>query len=326
MSVSVIIVNWNSGNLLSECLHYLTLQTVRPERVFVVDNASTDGSGDLVDNADWVTVIKMPDNSGFAAGNNRALSECETEFVALLNPDAFPEPDWTAQLLKAAREYPEVAAFGSRQLCYENPYILDGIGDSYHLSGLVWRNRHGIYQQPQDKITHEIFSPCAAAAMYRREALEKTGGFDEDYFCYVEDVDLGFRLRLAGFKAIYVPGAVVRHVGSATTGGRHSDFAVYHGHRNLVWTYVKDMPGLLFWFLLPFHFILNLLTIGVFAFRGQFQVILQSKRDALKGLPHAWRKRKKLQAERVAGIRNIWEAMNKHLLPDKKGPGLPQKK
>lgn len=131
----------------------------------------------------------------------------------------------------------------------------------------------------------EVFSPCAAAALYRRSALRAVGGFDEDYFCYVEDVDLGFRLRLAGHKALYVPDAVVHHVGSGTTGGQHSDFAVYHGHRNLVWTFVKNMPGMLFWLLLLLHVMINLATILWFAVKGRGGVILRAKRDALLGLP-----------------------------------------
>ena len=301
------------------------MQTILPDRVFVVDNASTDGSEKIAESTSLVTMMKMPFNIGFSAGNNRALAESDTQFVALLNPDAFLEPDWIDQLLKAARESPDTAAFGSRQLCHENTQVLDGIGDNYHLSGLVWRNRHGGRQQAQDMMVREIFSPCAAAAMYRRQALLKVGCFDEDYFCYVEDVDLGFRLRLAGYKAMYVPNAVVRHVGSATSGGKHSDFAVYHGHRNIVWTYVKNIPGALLWFLLPLHLLMNLITIGWFILRGQGLVILKAKRDAIRGLPLAWMKRNNIQRQRVAGIRNIWQALDKRILPNKNWMGLSSK-
>ena len=315
MSVSVVVVNWNSRDLLAKCLRHLRIQTVLPERVFVVDNASQDGSANIVDSSDWIRVLRMPKNLGFAAGNNRALDQCSTEFVALLNPDAFPEPDWIARMLDAARKYPEVAAFGSRQVFHDNPHALDGIGDTYHITGLARRSGHGRMQTPTDFISQEIFSPCAAAAMFRRVTLESVGGFDEDFFCYAEDVDLGFRLRLTGHNARYVPEAVVRHVGSATSGGKHSDFAVYHGHRNLVWTYVKNMPGPLFWFLLPLHLLLNLITIGWFVLRGQGLVILKAKRDAIRGLPLAWMKRKKIQTQRVAGIRNIWQALDKRILP-----------
>ena len=310
MGVTVIIVNWNSRELLAECLRHLEQQTVQPARVLVVDNASSDDSASSANAFANITLLRMKANLGFAAGNNRALAESSTEFVALLNPDAFPEPDWLERLLAAASAYPDMAAFGSRQLCQSNSEILDGIGDIYHMSGLVWRERHGDAVAAGDMIPREIFSPCAAAALYRRQALVDVGGFDEDYFCYVEDVDLGFRLRLAGHKAMYVPDAVVHHVGSASTGGQHSDFSVYHGHRNLVWTFVKNMPGVLFWLLLLFQLLLNLVTISVFIIRGQSKVILRAKWDAIKGLPRAWAKRKRIQADRVVTVREIWRLLD----------------
>ena len=140
-------------------------------------------------------------------------------------------------------------------------------------------------------------------------------GFDEDFFCYFEDVDLGFRLRLAGHRCLLVPDAVVYHVGSATTGGQHGDFAVYHGHRNLVWTYVKNMPGALFWLLLPAHIALNLVTIVWFSLRGQGAVILKAKRDALCGLPRMWKKRRDIQKYRTASAVEIWKALDKSFWP-----------
>lgn len=315
MSVAVIIVNYNSGALLTECLRHLEMQTVKPDLVLVVDNQCFDEAADRFEQLFDITLLKMTSNLGFAAGNNRALARCDTEFIALLNPDAFPEPDWLEQLLNSAKTSPDAAMFGSRQLCYESPVILDGIGDIYHMSGLVWRQRHGVRQQAEDLAPREIFSPCAAAVLYRRQALMDAGGFDEDYFCYVEDVDLGFRLRLAGHKAMYVPNAVVHHVGSATTGGHHGDFAIYHGHRNLVWTYVKNMPGVLFWLLLPLHLMLNLVTVMWFTIRGQGSVILRAKLDAIKGLPIAWLKRTQIQAARRAKVWDIWQVLDKRLFP-----------
>jgi GT2 family glycosyltransferase len=314
-SVTVMVVNWNSGTLLQECLNRLSWQTVMPQRVLVVDNASSDHSAACAEQLAGVELLQMTVNLGFAAGNNRALAECDTEFVALLNPDAFPEPDWLECLLAAANANPDVAAFGSCQLRHGDPEVLDGIGDSYHISGLVWRNRHGARQQPDDLVPQEIFSPCAAAALYRRQALLDVGGFDEDYFCYVEDVDLGFRLRLVGHKAMYVPDAVVHHVGSATTGGQHSDFPVYHGHRNLVWCYVKNMPGPLFWLYLPLHIAANIYIVVRYALKGRWRVILKAKWDAIKGIPRMWAKRKKIQAARVASVRDIWRVLDKRMIP-----------
>lgn len=319
MSTTVIIVNFNSGPLLAECLAHLQKQTLRPEKIIVVDNASSDGSAAAALRYSNITLYQMENNLGFARANNAGLKIADTEFIALLNPDAFPEPDWLQRLLAATAENQDIAAFGSRQVCSDNVEVLDGIGDSYHICGLAWRERHGKLQRDADLVQREIFSPCAAAALYRRRALIEIGGFDEDYFCYVEDVDLGFRLRLAGYKSIYVPDAIVRHVGSATTGGKRSNFSIYHGHRNLVWTYVKNMPGMLFWMLLPFHFLLNVFAIALFTTRGQGNVILRAKRDALRGVGRAWSKRKRIQLQRTAKIGEIWKAMDKRLLPRRFG-------
>jgi GT2 family glycosyltransferase len=114
---------------------------------------------------------------------------------------------------------------------------------------------------------------------------------------------------------LYVPKSVVHHVGSGTTGGKNSDFSTYHGHRNLVWTFVKNMPGALFWLLLPLHLALNMVSIVWFAFRGQRSVMWRAKRDAVAGLPKMWRKREEIQKRRVASIGTLWRVMDKRLIP-----------
>ncbi len=314
-SVSIIIINWNSGLFLSKCLGHVEKQTVSPVEIIVVDNASTDGSERCAQGRGDVKLLQAEDNLGFAAGNNFALRHCTTDFVVLLNPDAFPEPDWLECLLGAAHKHPDIAAFGSRQLCDDDPQILDGIGDVYHFSGLPWRERHLMRQKATDLVSREIFSPCAAAALYRRQALENVGGFDEDYFCYIEDVDLGFRLRLAGHKALFVPDAVVRHVGSATTGGGHSEFSLYHGHRNVVATFFKNVPQPLLWGLLPFHVMMNIAVVVWFACLGKGHVIWRAKLHAVKQLPRTLGKRKKIQNERTASNRSIWQALDKTIFP-----------
>jgi GT2 family glycosyltransferase len=153
----------------------------------------------------------------------------------------------------------------------------------------------------------EIFSPCAAAALYRKAAVDGIGGFDEDFLCYGEDVDLGFRLRLAGHPSRLVSEAVVLHEGGGSSGGRRSDFTAYHGHRNMVWVYVKNMPGLLFWLLLPLHLLANLASMVILALRGQGGIAWKAKRDALRRLPAMWKKRATRHEETGA----IWRAMSK---------------
>lgn len=316
-SISLIIVNWNSGDLLLQCLNRLSKQTFSTANILIIDNASSDRLINYIKTNNSLSTFKLKKNIGFAAGNNFALHKSRSEFVVLLNPDAFPEPDWLEKLLQAANKYPEFAAFGSRQLCHHNPNLLDGIGDAYHLSGLVWRERHATIQTEADLHFREIFSPCAAAALYRRSALEEIGFFDKDYFCYVEDVDLGFRLRLAGYKSLYVPNAIVHHVGSATTGGQQSDFSVYHGHRNLVWTYIKNMPPVLFWSMLPLHLALNIFTVIWFTIKGQGKIILKAKWDAIKSIPRMWAKRQYIQKNRKVSTLDIWKALDKRIIPSR---------
>lgn len=312
---TLIIVNWNSWDILSRCLERLEHQTFRDFTVLVIDNASDQPApAGLLSKHPRVTLIQNKTNLGFASANNQAMKLLNgSEWVGLLNPDAFPEPDWLEKLIDAAGENPDYSMFASRQLMDADRLLLDGEGDTYHISGLVWREGHG---KPEVEAIHEsqeIFAPCAAAGLYRINALMSVSGFDEDFFCYVEDVDLGFRLRLMGHRCLLVPGAVVCHIGSATTGGQQGDFAVYHGHRNLVWAYVKNMPGWLFWACLPLHIAMNLITVAVFVKRGKGRVILRAKRDALSGLPKMWRKRREIQKGRLASVGQIWRMLDKRV-------------
>ena len=261
--MAVVIVNWQSSEYLDKCLKRLAGQSTVPDRVVVVDN-----SQDLLEEKFERTglpnlrIIRPGRNLGFAAANNLgAQYGAGCDWLALLNPDAFPHKNWLSNLLRAAKENPEFSFFGCKLVKSGSSGILDGIGDAYHTSGLVWRQGHGLAETDQALAPREIFSPCAAAALYRLDAFSRVGGFDESYFCFSEDVDLGFRLRLAGsIRCLYVPDAVADHVGSGVT-GKHSDFSVYHGHRNLVWTFMKDMPGPVLVGYLPQHLLLNLVSI-----------------------------------------------------------------
>jgi GT2 family glycosyltransferase len=304
--VTVVIVNYNGGELVCQSISALKEQRFLDFMVVVVDNNSSDGSvASIRTQHPSVVVLEPGSNLGFAGGVNHALRECRLgSWVALLNPDAFPSPDWLGNLMIAAKTHLEYATFGSKMFRDEDQLVLDGVGDAYHVSGLPWRKAHGSQSTAQYDQEIEIFAPCAAAALYRTDALKSVGLFDEDFFLYVEDVDIGFRLRLAGYRALYVPTASVRHIGSAFV-GKHSEFQIYHGHRNLVWVYIKNMPGLLFWVFLPLHLGLNLVSILWFSLRGNAGVILRAKRDALRGLPHYWMKRKLVQSNRKVSDLNI---------------------
>jgi len=312
---AVIIVNWNSGDTLKRCLAAMAAQTFAAKRVIVVDNLSSDGSVNGAESVlPGVEVVRLDKNLGFAAANNLAVkmaSDCE--WVALLNPDAYPAPDWLEKLLGAAKSNPDFTFFASRSINAVDTSLMDGAGDAYHTSGRVWRrgflNKAAEFTPPSG----EVFSPCAAAALYRRDLFLETGGLDESYFCYVEDVDLGFRLRLKGHRCFYVSDAVVYHVGSGAT-QRHSDFTVYHGHRNLVWTFVKNMPGPLFWIYLPQHLMLNIVSVIYLAARGQGKIALKAKVDAIMGLGSALRARSGIQKTKTADWRQILCVMERGLL------------
>lgn len=313
MNVAVLIVNWNGAGLLRRCLQCLANQWRQPDHIIVVDNASTDDSLQLAERElAGAELIRLPTNVGFARANNIAAGAAHAfDTLALLNSDAFPEPAWLEALLSSAERAPKnVAAFASQMLLDAAPDYLDGAGDSYHVSGRAWRNGHRAVRADWPNVDCDVFAACAAAALYRRDAFEEVGGFDEQYFSYFEDVDLGFRLRLRGYRCVYVHSAVVRHIGSAL-GGYRSNFAVYHGERNAVWTFIKNMPTPLLWLYLPQHVALNLAALLYYPLRGQGGVVFKAKIDALRGLRSVLKKRRLVQATRRSDVWALRRALRR---------------
>lgn len=258
--VTVVTVAYNSGALLQQCVDALAEQTMGDFEAVIVDNASQDGSVERLMLPDGrFRIVHAGSNLGFAAGNNLAFGHVASPWIATLNPDAMPAPDWLAALKRATERYPNAGMFGSTQIDAADPRRLDGCGDAYSFLGMSWRGLHGrsIELLPP---TGETFAPCAAAALYRRDLLEAVGGFDERFFCYCEDVDLAFRVRLVGALCVQVADAVVRHVGSAIT-GVDSYFTLYHSARNRVWLMVKNLPLALLALLLPMHLAYMALTL-----------------------------------------------------------------
>ncbi|MZG31341.1 MAG: glycosyltransferase family 2 protein [Nitrospinae bacterium] len=309
-SIAVVVVNWNSGKYLEKCLQNLRDQTLSPTRVLVVDNASTDDSIDGLEQRfhDW-EFIHLEKNTGFAYANNLAVKQVDDcDWVTFLNPDAFARPDWLEKLMSAVERFPDAKMFGSHMLGYKND-LIDGTGDIYHVSGIAWRRDHGVESSKIQRESGEIFSPCAAAALISRQVFLEAGGFDEHFYCYNEDVDLSFRLRLIGHRCIYVSDAIVEHVGSGTT-SRYSDFAVYHGQRNLIWSYVRNMPGIWFWFFLPQHILFSLSSMIRFSLNGKAVPVFKARIDALKELPRIWTLRQKTQSSRTVSGRTVIRSMD----------------
>jgi len=313
---SIIILIWNSEKHLHTCLKMLASQTFNDFEVILVNNGSSkdalQGLHEKFPSLDLHT-RNLTSNLGFAVANNLGAKLARGKWLALLNADAFPEPDWLEQLLKAAEQNPEYSSFSSKQIQFNTPHLLDGAGDAYHISGLAWRNAYKLPTEKYGLQQKEVCSACAAAALYSREAFLNAGGFDEDYFSYFEDVDLGFRLRLNGEKCLYVPKAVVHHVGSASTGKR-SNFSVYYGYRNMIWTFVKNMPYTLIWFFLPLHLSAILFFAIYMTLRGQGKVIWKAIFDGICGLPKMIEKRKHIQKNRTIKAGELLKVMSTGLL------------
>lgn len=307
-AVTVCTVAYQSGAFLQDCLDALAAQTFTDFEAVIIDNDSTDGSIEALRVPDArFRVERMGANLGFAAGNNRAAFPSQARFFATLNPDTRADPTWLEALVAAAERWPGAASFGSTQLRLDDANVLDGVGDVWHASGLAWRAREG---KPATDIPpeRESFGPCAAAALYRRDAFVSLGGYDERYFCYCEDVDLAFRLRLAGWTSVQVPSAVVRHKGSGIS-GRTSEFSLFHGHRNRVWTFVKDTPGAWLWFLLPYHLAIDVALVLAARKVGGARTVAQAHWAALKGLGPVLADRKRVQATRRVKLRDLARAM-----------------
>jgi len=305
VTTSFIILVWNSAAHLPRCLACISTQTNRDFEVIIIDNASTDGSTDALEEKYpdlHIQVKRLAANLGFAAANNLGAGLARGDWLALLNADAFLEPDWLTSMLAAAQRHPN-AFFSSYLIKANAPDLIDGQGDFYHASGQPWRRNYNL-PRTLDPPEDEVFSACAAAAFYPRHAFSAVGGFDEDYFAYHEDVDLGFRLRLHGLKCFYIPEAIVYHIGS-TSFGKRGERATYLGHRNLVWTFIKDMPGPLLWLFLPIHLIYTVIHLIYFTTLKQGRVIWKAKLDAWKGLGPVLKKRKSIQQSRRASIRSI---------------------
>ena len=302
--VSILIVAYKSRTHLPRLFDCLDAQTCRDFETILIDNASPDGTGpDLVTQARATQFVANATNTGFAAANNQAANLASGQWIICLNPDAFPEPEWLEALMAATERYRDVTAFGSTQILDEDPRLLDGAGDVYHAFGIPFR---GGYRKPwpSDLADGQAFSPCAAASMWRADVFAQLGGYEESYFCYCEDVDLGFRHRLAGGQVVQVADAQVRHMGSASS-GRLSDFAVYHGTRNRLWTFIRNMPGALFWLLLLPHLAATLLLWAHTAWRGAGPAYGRGLADGFKGWGKAWQARSTIQAKRKVSLSGL---------------------
>ncbi len=221
--ISVIVVNWNRRDLLRASLESLARQTHSSFEVIVVDNGSSDGSADLVQHlaASYPVPLRLianPENRGFCAANNQGFAASRSDFLALLNNDAEADPGWLEALEAVIRLYDDVGMAASKILVWESPNIIDKCGHLIYPDGQNRGRGSGQLDRGQFDRVEEVLWPDGCAAMYRRAMLEDVGFFDEEFFAYADDAELGLRGRIAGWRCFYAPQAVVRHHRGATLG------------------------------------------------------------------------------------------------------------
>ena len=312
--VSAIVVNWNGETFISECLRSLQGQTYSPLEVMVVDNGSTDQSIPLIRSqfGDGVRLHENGANLGFAAGNNVGFRLTGGKYVVLLNNDATADRHWIAELVKAAESDPGIGMCASKVYSLDKPGILDSAGGLLIYGDGLCRGRGRLEaDRGQYDTRQEALLPSGCACLYRRAMLDEIGLFDEDFFAYSDDTDLGLRARIAGWRCAYVPTAVAHHRYSATA-GPYSPLKAYLAERNRIWVAVKTFPlpvllfGPLFtaWRLL-LHACAMLARRGVsgkfvehYSLSTLLLALLKAYISALTGLFKMWGKRREIRKTR----------------------------
>ena len=295
-AVSVIIVTWNGRDWLAQCLPAVAAQTYPAFEIIVVDNGSTDGTaGWLKEQWPQVRLIQLEKNMGFAAANNAGIRASRSPYVATLNNDTRVDPNWLAELVRAAAT-PGVGMVAACVLRWNQPDRLDSAGIIVDVTGTAWNRGWG---RPAESaaLAGDVFGPSAAAALYRREMLDDVGLFDEDFFAYYEDVDLAWRAQRAGWRCRYAPAARAWHWHSAT-GQQTPSLKLFLLGRNKVWAILKNYqrPPLL----LALPLILAADVVAII-----YQTIRTRSPAALRGRISAWRRARHMLSKRTPARRPV---------------------
>lgn len=311
-TVSLIIVNFNGKDCLPACLESVFAQSRPADEVIVVDNGSTDGCAQRAksESKHPFKLLELQQNRGFPAACNEGIGASSGDLVAILNNDIQLDPHWLESLL--AYDHPEWDFWASKIVFAFDPDRIDSAGDGMAVVGSAYKMGHGGSTQLHSQ-AREVFGPCAAAALYRRQLLLETAGFDRDFFLIYEDADLNFRARLLGYRCLFVPEArVVHHVNTSI--GTLSENYVFYGQRNSEYVFWKNMPGLLLALYLPERILFDLLSFAFFACRGRTVAFLRAKWDFLRNLKTVFAKRRRIQKSRRIGVRTLRPALDRNWL------------
>lgn len=268
MVATVVIPNYNGVRHLKACMDSLRVQSRQDFSVILIDNGSADGSVEYVESHyPEVIIHSFESNQGFCGAVNEGIRMTKTPYVILLNNDTVCEPFFVEALVKTMEEHPKCFSAGAKMVQMQDPDRIDNAGDYYCALGWAFAYGKNRLAAKYDR-EREIFSACAGAAIYRTEVFEEIGLFDEAHFAYLEDVDVAYRAKIAGYQIRYAPEAVVQHVGSATTGSAYNEFKVRCSSRNSVYLIYKNMPWLQILLNAPFLLVGFLLKIVFFAGKG----------------------------------------------------------
>ncbi|WP_295598939.1 glycosyltransferase family 2 protein [uncultured Methanobrevibacter sp.] len=244
MKASIVTPNYNGERFLETFFESLNSDPEYIGEVIIVDNGSTDKSKEYIKRSEFnfpVTLIENTENLGFSPAVNQGIRKAKYEYIFSLNNDTQVKKGSIKVLLDLISSGPEIFSVQAKMLQYDNKELIDDVGDEYNL--LAWTKKTGENHDSNEYCeVKEIFSACAGAAMYRKSLLAEIGMFDDNYFAYMEDVDLAIRSRINGYTNLLCPDAIVYHIGSATSGSRHNDFKVRLAARNNVWTVYKNQP------------------------------------------------------------------------------------
>jgi GT2 family glycosyltransferase len=265
--VAVLVLNYNGCHHLDECLRSLQVQDYGNYEVYVVDNASVDGSVEYVRGSfPWVKIIAFDENFGFSKAYNKAVRRVNSELIAFLNNDTKVEEDWLKELVLCMLEEASVVAVGSKMLLYGNPALLNHAGTKITQIGGGFSI--GAYEKDTLKynVKKIVGAVCGGAMIVRKYSFLENGCFDEDFFAYFEDVDLCWRFWLCGFKVMYCPASVVYHKLGSSWGPRNNPFRLLQGQRNRLIAMIKNLEfrnvlfGLIIAFLYDFIEVLFLVN------------------------------------------------------------------
>lgn len=308
--VSVIIPNWNGKDLLGPCLESLHRQDFDDFETIVVDNGSTDGSVAFVrENFHRVTIISFAENRGFSVAVNAGIVASSSLYVALLNNDALVQPLWLKELVGALDANAEVGSVASKILFFSDPTSVNSAGDEFSWFGVAYQRRLARGDADLFNTPKFVFSACAAAALYRRELFENVGLFDETFFAYQEDVDLGFRSQLAGYRCLFVPTAIVYHKYHATS-SRNSNLWFYLRERNKYFVLIKNLSAKLVLLCLPFILLQEVFSLFEAVWRGHLAAYCKASRDLWSYLPLMLRERRRIRKIQTVDDRYIRRIMS----------------